>query len=174
MSSLLVEPMDAKAKHERSVFLDFAKAAKLSVDEASVEMRSPPEPDIWCICEGKGAYFELGRLLDQGMQRLRLKAMREAPRQVTVDPKDVGLPERDVLRTKLNKRYSTDGVPLDLLLYFDAENWLVAGYIPPIEFALHARHTMEPLLTPMPAHVRRVWVFERYRNSVLWCHPIKQ
>ena len=166
--------MDTKAQHERSVFLDFARAANLCVDEASVEARNPPEPDIWCICEGQPAYFELGRLLDQGMQRLRLKAMRDSPRPVTADPKDVGLPERDVLRAKLTKRYSTDGVPVDLLLYFDAETWLVVGGIPPVAFPWHARHVMEPLLTPMPAHIRRVWVFERYRNSVLWCHPIKQ
>jgi hypothetical protein len=170
----MMRSLNTKASHERSVFLDFAVAASIQVDEASVEIRNPPEPDIRCICDGQPAYFELGRLLDQGMQRLRLKAMRSAPRQVAVDPNSVGLPERDVLRSKLSKSYSTCGLPMELLLYFDAENWLVSGGIPPVDFAWHARHVMEPLLTPIPTHIRRVWVFERYRNSVLWCHPIRQ
>jgi hypothetical protein len=163
--------MGTKAQHERSLFLEFARAARLQVEEPSVEVRQPPEPDIRCICEGQPVYFELARLLDQGMQRLRLKAMRNAPQPVTCDPKDVGLPERDVLRPKLSKTYSTRGVPLELLLYFDAENWLVAGVDVTGDFPWHARHVMEPLLSPMPAHIRRVWVFERYRNSVLWCQP---
>jgi hypothetical protein len=81
-----------------------------------------------------------------------------------------GLPERDVLRSKLATPYSTGGTPLELLLYFDAENWLVAGGIPPVDFSWHAQHVMQPLLTPMPSHIRRVWVFERYRNSVLWSY----
>lgn len=167
--------IDTKAQHERSVFLDFVKAASIRVDEASVEVRNPPEPDIRCICEGQSTYFELSRLLDQGMQRLRLRAMGIAPQQVACDYNSVGLPERDVLRCKLSKTYSTSGVPLELLLYFDAENRLVSGGIPPVgDFAWHARHVMEPLLTPMPAHIRRVWVFERYCNSVLWSHPSKQ
>ena len=57
------------------------------VDETSVEVRNTPEPDIWCIYEGRPAYFELGRLLDKGMQRLRIKAMRDAPRPVECDPR---------------------------------------------------------------------------------------
>ena len=163
-----------KRQHERAVFFDFAKAANIHVDEASVELRDPPEPDIRCICDGERVYFELGRLLDPGMQRLRLKAMRNAPKPVAVDPNGVGLPERDVLRNKVSKTYETGGLPLELVLYFDAENWLVAGGIVTDDFPRHARHVMEPILTPMPAHIRRVWVFERYRNSVLWCHPARQ
>jgi hypothetical protein len=163
--------VDRKAQHERSVFLDFAKASRMQIDEDLVEVRNPPEPDIRCSCEGHSTYFELGRLLDQGLQRLRLKARRIAPQQVSCDYNSVGLPERDVLRAKLSKSYSTSGLPLELLLYFDAESWLVAGGLPPVDFPWHAKHAMGPLLTPMPPHIRRVWVFERFRNTVLWFHP---
>jgi hypothetical protein len=160
-----------KQQHELEVFRAFAIAANLDVASDSIELRMPPEPDIWCCCNGEIVYFELGRLLDQGMQRLRLRAMREAPQPVALDYKEIGLPERDMLRTKLTAAYTTTGFPLELLLYFDAENWLVAGGIVHDDFPWHARHVMQPLLTPMPTHVRRVWVFERYRNTVLWSHP---
>ena len=162
----------SKAKHERDVFLAFASAASLAVDPLSVQSREPPEPDIWCLLGGNPVFFELGRLLDQGLQRLRIKAMRSAPSQVAINPSEVGLPERDVLAAKLKSNYSTAGVPLELLLYFDADNWLVAGSIPLEDFGWHAKHAMQPLLSPMPSHVRRVWVFERYRNTVLWCYPL--
>ena len=97
--------IDKKAQHERLVFLGFTKAARMQIDEDSVEVRNPPEPDIRCSCEGHSTYFELGRLLDQGLQRLRLKAMRIVPQQVACDHNSVGLPERDVLRAKLSKLF---------------------------------------------------------------------
>ncbi len=167
----LAQGVAMKSDHERRVFLQFVKAANIHVEEDSVESRPEPEPDIRCIWAGESVYFELARLLDREAPKLRVRALKIAPQQVAVDPKRFGLPERDMLRTKLSKSYQTDGLPLELLLYFDAENPLVAGTIPPFDFAMHARTVMAPLLTPMPAHIRRVWVFERYRGSVLWSYP---
>ncbi|MFL5140315.1 MAG: hypothetical protein ACJ8C9_16900 [Microvirga sp.] len=173
--------MDPKAQHERSVFLDFVKAANLSIDEASVKVcRGEREPDIWCLCEGQPAYFELTRLLDPEMQTERLKVMQASldaarpgrpPPQVPLNLK-VRLPEHDTLRKKLAKKYATGGTFLDIVLYYDAEDWLRAGFIPLPTAARHAKFAIEPLLTPMPSHIRRVWLFERYRNSLLWCHPL--
>ena len=163
--------MNTKSKHERLVFLEFAEATKLSFDANTVEVCCPPEPDIRCLCAGQPNYFELGRILDKHMQKSRIKAIKNAPQMVWADTKRIGLAERDVLRAKLTKKYSVGCNPLDLILYFDAENALLAGGLPPIEFATHAKHVMQPLLTPMPDHIRRVWVFERYRKSVLWNYP---
>jgi hypothetical protein len=51
------------------------------------------------------------------------------------------------------------------------ERPMVRGGIPPVDFETLASLVMVPVLTSMPSHIRRVWVFERYRNSVMWCHP---
>jgi len=161
----------AKPQHELSVFLDFAKAAGISIDTSTVESRNPPEPDIRCICASEPVYFELGRILDPYMQNRRKKALKNAPTQVSVNTNRAGVPERDMLQEKLSKHYQTDGVPLELLLYYDTERPMVMGGIPPVDFESLALQIMVPLLTPMPSHIRRVWVFERYRNSVMWRYP---
>lgn len=162
----------SKAEHERAVFLDFVRTAVLPVDTASVESRPQGEPDIRCLLDGKLVYFELGRLLDKGMQRLRLKAMHIAPQQVSMWDYDVKLPEREMLRTKLAKHYTTSGAPIELLLYYDNENWLV-GDVPVFgdNFEWHADHVMLPLINETRGRFRRIWVYERHRPSVLWRHP---
>jgi hypothetical protein len=151
--------------------LEFARTATLGIDPASVESRPQGEPDIRCLLDGEHTYFELGRLLDAGMQRPKLKAMRNAPQQVSMRDYDVKLPEREMLRTKLNKHYETSGNPIELLLYYDNENWLV-GDVPVVgDFAWHASHVMLPIIIEAPGKFRRVWVYERHRPSVLWRHP---
>jgi hypothetical protein len=162
-----------KSEHEKSVFLDFAEAAGLPVDPLSLESCREPEPDIRVGVEHETVYYELGRILDDYMQERRREGLKKAPTQVSVNPSRAGLPERDRLQLKLLKPYSTNGLPLELLLYYDSETPWVLGGIPPLDFNVFASHVMEPLLTPMPSHIRRVWVFERYRNSVLWCYPTR-
>jgi hypothetical protein len=161
----------AKSRHELCVFLEFAKAASISIDTSTVENCNPPKPDIRCNCDGEPVYFELSRILDAYMQDRRKKAIKNAPAQVSVDASRAGLPERDRLQEKLSISYQTEGIPLELVLYYDAEHPMVLGGIPPVDFDWLASQVMVPLLTPMPSHIRRVWVFEHYRNSVIWCHP---
>jgi hypothetical protein len=167
-----VRDVISKSEHERTVFEEFARSALLPIDLASVESRPQGEPDILCLLNGEPVYFELGRLLDQGMQRLKLKAMRIAPQQVSMSDYDVKLPEREMLRTKLTKNYKTFGNPIELLLYYDNENWLV-GDVPVFgdDFGWHAEHVMLPLINEIPGRFRRVWVYERHRPSILWRHP---
>ena len=82
----------------------------------------------------------------------------------------VKLPERELLNRKINKSYATNGIPLELLLYYDNTNWLV-GDVPAVpDFAEHARYVMQPLIDQQ-TQFRRIWVFERHRPSVLWKHP---
>jgi hypothetical protein len=162
---------DQKEAHEREVFLEFAGAAGLAVDHGTVENCKPPQPDIRCKLEGQAVYFEFGRLLDQGMQRLRLRALSGGI--VSTGDEDVRLPEREMLRTKLQKAYVTSETPIDLVLYYDNENALV-GDVPVFGdsgFKWHADHVMRPLIEELPSVFRRVWVYERHRRTVLWCYP---
>jgi hypothetical protein len=163
--------VDQKEAHERAVFLEFARAARLVVDDKTVRSCKPPEPDIRCEVAGRPIYFELGRLLDEGMQRLKLRLLRGET--VSYGDEDVRLPEREMLRKKLEKAYTTSGTPVDLVLYYDDENALV-GDVPVFDdsgFRWHAGHVMRPPIDAQPSTFRRVWVYERHRKTVLWCYP---
>jgi len=121
------------------------------------------------------------------MQEVRFKAFERAERALQegrlplpIRPpiERIGLPERDVLRRKiertLEKPYDTKGSPVELLLYFhaDAEKPLTAGCLPPIgDVAEHVKHVMLPILQNSAGQFRRVWVYERYRPSILWSWP---
>jgi hypothetical protein len=95
--------------------------------------------------------------------------MRQAPRPVSFTDYDVKLPERELLRSKIGKSYETNGIPLELVLYYDNTSWLV-GDVPVVaDFSYHAQHVMKPLIDPQTTF-RRVWVFDRHRHEVLWNH----
>src|SRR5437868_6974259 len=111
-----------KGEHERQVFLEFCSTASLPVNSSSVETRTPPEPDIRCMMAGQAEYYELARVLDEEIPKERIEALRRAPELIRPRLLRIGVPERDVLQQKLGKTYRTDGLPVDLLLYFDAEN----------------------------------------------------
>lgn len=160
--------MPTKAEHERQVFAEFAAAASLPLE--LVSSRQPPEPDLLCSIGGESLYFELGRLLDEGMQRLRLSMLRAAPTGVSGGGLEIRLPERAVLEKKLAKIYRVGGTPVELLLYFDNEKYLSSD-VPTCgdaEWAWHAQHVMVPALQRAPGRFRRVWVFDRHRLKVLW------
>jgi len=71
---------DRHASRETEIFLRFARAAGLAIDEGSVEKRPPPEPDILCrTATGEPLAFELVELIDESYARrtsmqLKLKA----------------------------------------------------------------------------------------------------
>jgi hypothetical protein len=158
----------AKRAHELEVFREFVCASGLQIDAGSVEVREPPQPDIWCHDSSGALYFELGRLLDNEMQRLKIEVMRRAPKPVATSEFSPKLPERELLRRKISKAYETSGVPIHLLLYYDNTNWLV-GDVPgsPMPFANHAKYVMQPIVDKQ-SQFQRVWVYERHRGTVLW------
>jgi hypothetical protein len=159
-----------KQQHEINVFQEFALRAALNIDPTSVQSREPPEPDIWCIGSGGGQYFELGRLLDNEMQRMKVHMLRNAPNPVSGSDYDVRLPEREMLKQKIAKRYQTDGQPLDLVLYYDNDNWLVGDVPAAIDLDTHYRHVMRPIIESR-TQFHRVYVFERHRGTVLYRYP---
>lgn len=150
-----------KEVHELRVFREFALAAGLGKDADLAESRPSPEPDILCRSKAGARYFELGRLTDTEHAKTVLQALRQAPKPVTPDLSKIKLPERDVLRRKLAKRYQSNGHPIELILYFDSEPRHLEGGIPPVDFAFHAQHVMVPLLAKSMGPFERVWVFER-------------
>lgn len=157
----------AKRAHELEVFSEFIVASQLKIALESVSQRDPPEPDVWCLRNGEAVYFELGRLLDNEMQKMKIDAMRCAPRPVNTTKYVVKLPEREMLRRKIAKTYETNGTPIELLLYYDKSSWLV-GDVPVVaDFRWHAIHVMQPILDTQ-SHLRRLWVYERHRKTVLW------
>jgi hypothetical protein len=162
----------SKADHERRVFLEFAGAAGLPVDSRLVVSRPPPEPDLVCHLRGQPVYFELGRLLDEATQRLKLRTILAgggAPH--PLEPTDPA-PGQAVLRKKLGKHYELGGAPAELILYFDNENPIV-GNLPPCaddEWERHASQVMLPEFAARPSLFRRTWIFDRHRRKVLWCH----
>ncbi|HEX7489892.1 MAG TPA: hypothetical protein VF341_13355, partial [Anaeromyxobacteraceae bacterium] len=138
------------------MFLEFAaKALDCGINVATIEMREPPEPGLWCQTREGPSYFELGRLLDPAMQKHKKRALLEAakafidkraPRLFKMDVMKVNLPEREMLRRKLTAQYETRGTPTSLLLYYDNENVLVGDVSAVDDFARHAAHVMKPLI----------------------------
>lgn len=166
----------SKEAHERRVFLEFAAAAALAVDPRLVVSRPPPEPDLLCDVHGLPVYFELGRLLDEVAQRLKLRSMHAPPGTPLPADGEVRAPERAVLRKKLGKRYAHGDVPVELVLYFDNENPIV-GNVPRCadhEWGRYAGRLMVPELRATPRRFRRTWVFDRHRGKVLWCYAHRE
>ena len=56
----------AQSLKEREVFRAFARISGLDIDDATIQSRSPPEPDILCETKtGKTLAFELTELIDE-------------------------------------------------------------------------------------------------------------
>ena len=161
--------MGTKSTHERDVLAEFISAAGLLKRIGTIEPRTPPEPDLYCLDHNGPLYFELGRLLDKEMQRMRLQAMRRAPEQVAIADYNVKLPEREMLQRKIEKQYLTESTPLELLLYYDNTNWLV-GDVPVVDNFVHHAELVMRAMCQRQNQFRRVWVFERHRKIVLWCY----
>jgi hypothetical protein len=162
--------MDRKSQHEMDVFQEFLLRASLSIDHTSVECREPPEPDIWCTGLDGVQYFELGRLLDNEMQRAKIVILRGG--RASSSDYDVKLPEREMLKQKIKaaEKYQTNGLPVDLLLYYDNENVLI-GDVPSAPFLdTHYAHVMNPIFEAQTM-IRRVYVFDRHRGTILHRYP---
>jgi hypothetical protein len=169
--------MSAKAEHELVVFTEFAQVSGLTVCAGSIETREPPQPDIWCMLGNKPYFFELGRVLSSKQPRLRLEALRCYPDQVQIDPLRFGFPERDMLRGKLLKTYETNGVPIDLVLYYDwGPDAFLTASAPFMEEAEFFDGVFQPELVSVRGPFTTIWIYERYRpsGSVLWRYPAPQ
>ena len=159
--------MVAKSEHEIEVIKEFVKASGRNIDVHTIESRNPPEPDIYCIAESGPVYFELARLLDKEMQKMKNHAYKMAPVQFSCSNYNVRLPELEILNRKIQNKYETDNIPIELVLYYDNSNWR-SGEVPVVhDFASHAEFVMRPLVE-CQQQFGCVWVFERHSQTILW------
>ncbi|MBE0674898.1 MAG: hypothetical protein IH591_09580, partial [Bacteroidales bacterium] len=112
--------MEEKAEHEIEVLSEFLEC--LCGDESkpfSIKSKKPPEPDLLVKFPQKEVYYEIARILDKNIMKLRLEALRIAPKCVKVDTSKIGFAERDIVVSKLEKKYETYSKEVNLLLYYD-------------------------------------------------------
>ena len=159
-----------QSEHEIRVFLEFAQVKKMAITLKDAEQCEPHEPDLWYKVTEGIVYYELGRILDPEMQRLRLHAMRGAPKPVSLADCGVKLPEREMLNRKITHLYETGGAPVELLLYYDHENWLVWNCPVHGDLETQGKAVMRPICESQ-SRFQRVWVFDRVRQRVVWSYP---
>ena len=115
---------DRKRMEELRVFLEFVKASGLPIDPSTALCLDPPFPDIRCRLGSSLYFFELAEVTDEGLARSYGESLKTR--------KSLGgfysevEPLTSIFTSKAQKTYQTDGVPLDLLLYY----WKQASFDP--------------------------------------------
>jgi hypothetical protein len=107
---------EEKAARERLVFRAFLDKSGLPIDPATVESRSPPEPDIFCMHRDDGpTVFELVELRDCDIAKLTSRLIKSGGGVGGLWTSD---PTPAIILRKLGKSYRAD-LPVDLLIYTD-------------------------------------------------------
>jgi hypothetical protein len=148
---------------EMLVFQSFASASGLPIDEGSAENRDPDYPDILCTISGQRYWFELGQIIHEDVAEKVNPKRRNLDGGFTYDQEQ---PFVDLVTSKSSKKYTTEGVPVDLILHFD----LRFGSASAVK-RLCEKHTalLEKLTTRGP--FKRVWVFDDFKKIVIWPLP---
>jgi hypothetical protein len=163
-----LKPAEQKLCNEWTTFIEFAEAAHLDVDLQSIEMldpnavNPPPFPDIRCVSGGKPAYFELGETVDETLAKAAgiARKNQEDVYGGFVDPPHVSV-ER-MIAQKCGKSYTTNGCPLDLVLYFSR--------LFPIESLLNGY--LEQSRGRLIQYIQQsqfnsVWIYDKWQKRVL-------
>ena len=158
--------MSNKAQHEKEVLSEFLECLNLEdMKPLSIESRKPPEPDLLVKFPKREEYFELATILDSYLMRLRLRAIRIAPKLVTVNPLKAGFAERDILKSKLKKKYESNSKDVNLLLYYD--KGLYFHGFPPFNPIILYIDQLLPLISG-GSQFKNVYIYDRISNQVLW------
>ncbi|MCJ7450071.1 MAG: hypothetical protein MUO72_20550 [Bacteroidales bacterium] len=158
--------MGRKAEHEKEVLREFLECLYgAELKPLSIVSKKPPEPDLLVKFPKKEEYYEIARILDKYLMKLRFKAMRIAPKLVKVNTSKVGLAERDVLKSKLKKQYKTDSKDMNLLLYYDKGIYF-HGF-PPFNPTILYNDQISPLLEG-GSQFKNIYIYDRIDNQVLW------
>jgi len=155
-----------KAEHEREVLEEFL--ACLNAKNPLVyelESKESPEPDVLVIRPEKEEYYELARILDYRLVIFRLKALIIRSAIFQVNAATFGLPERDIVKSKLKKKYTTNSKDLHLLLYYDTG--ILNGGYPPPEFHNLYNDVISPLLDD-DSIFQTIYIFDRVSQTILW------
>lgn len=153
---------DRQATYEREVFVRFATSdyarRELGIALDTVESRRPPYPDIQCRCKSGAHLFELASITGSEAA----KAARSQPGQPRAFALSHELPFLRMLEEKLKKSYQTDGLRLDLVLFY----WQQPP--PPQELlnSMVVTHS-RPLQALLDLHFSRIWIFDCWGAHVL-------
>lgn len=150
---------EKKRRNEINIFNDFASAAGLAIQSPRNE--EPPLPDISCQLDGKPYFFELGEITDQGLAKAYSDALK------TMEPTGGAfsqeLPLVDIIQSKEAASYERNGVPIDLVLFYDKqypEEYTLGSY-------LEKHHNkIESLLQNGP--FQNLWIFDRWTKRILY------
>ena len=156
---------EKKRALESAVFQKFASNCGLPVDEGSAENRDPDYPDILCTISGQRYLFELGEIIHQNVAEKVNPRRRAWDGGFAIDQEH---PFVELVNSKAAKTYTTDGLPVDLILHFGLRFGTTASVR-----LLCERHTdlLESLTTKGP--FKRVWVFDVDDESIVWYPNLK-
>src|ERR1700732_1285824 len=113
--------LTAQEASEQRVFLEFVRAANLTVDSATVRNEKPPLPDISCNIGGTPYLFELGEIIDQDLAADIHTAQKQKVDAEGGWSSEIG-PLIRIMRKKASTTYTTNGAPIDLLLYYETQS----------------------------------------------------
>lgn len=151
---------ERKRAIEMLVFQSFAAASGLQVDEGSAENRDPDYPDILCTISGQKHWFELGRIINEEVAEKLNPNRRKQDGGFSYDQEK---PLTDVVKNKAERKYVTEGAPVDLVLHFD----LRLGTIGNLE-RLVEKHEADLVSLTTTGRFKRVWVFDEHTRTVVW------
>jgi hypothetical protein len=151
---------ERKRALEMLVFLSFAPASGLPIDEGSPENRDPDYPDILCTISGQKYWFELGRIINEEVADKLNPNRRKKVGGFSFNQEE---PFVDIVSDKATKKYNTEGAPVDLILHFDLRFGSAAT-----AQQLCAKH--EALLKSLTiiGPFKRVWVFDEFNKNLVW------
>ncbi len=140
----------------------FVRASGLASDPFDHENEDFPLPDIRAIIDGQTYYFELGEITDE--QVARRVSISEKTGERTGGAFSQLEPLLKMFREKCAKSYSTNGAPVDLLLYF----WRQCPHDESLLEDLE-RYEAEITLLTRYGPFSRIWIYtESPRPKVLW------
>jgi hypothetical protein len=151
---------ERKRALEMLVFLSFAGASGLPIDEGSPENRDPDYPDILCTISGQKYWFELGRIINEEVAD-KLNPNRR--KQAAGFSFNQETPFVYVVTEKATRNYATEGAPVDLILHFDLR---FGSAITAQRLCEKNEAYLAALTTTGP--FKRVWVFDEFNKNVVW------
>ncbi len=147
---------------EVEVFDAFTVASGIAVDPHSRVNAPAPEPDIRCTTAGVLQYFELGEITDQPVARTLADALKyDEPRGTSFSQTE---PFTYIIAKKGTKTYTTNGAPVDLVLYYRTQHAPWASYF--ADMLASSMAELDALTTGGP--FQRVWVFDFNKATILW------
>jgi len=151
---------DQKKVMESKVFIGFAKVSGVVVAPFEHDNAEPPFPDIRVIVQDSTYYFELGEITDEGLARGVSDAIKTGNN--TGGPFSEGDPLLRMFREKCLRTYSTDGNPVDLVLFYSKQY--------PYDPLAHLKlNSVEIDKLVADSQFTRIWLYtDWYPQQILW------